>query len=131
MLPGSGGRQRSSGRQGIGADSEKIRNEVIRMLSGPGGRQRSSGRQGIGASRQDAVSASEASMPELGGLSDEQITDLITQLTQREQEISYERRILRGKIDLLRYELKILDGKIDLLRYELASRAERRHPPDS
>ena len=100
------------------ADSEKIRDKVIiRMLSGPGGRQRSSGRQDIDASGQDAVSASEAKPPEVGGLSDEQITDLITQLTQREQEISYERRILHAKIDIL--------------RYELVNRAGRRHPPDS
>src|ERR687889_1253141 len=31
------------------ADSEKIRNEVIRMLSGPGGRRSGSGAQGQGA----------------------------------------------------------------------------------
>jgi len=31
------------------ADSEKIRNEVIRMLSGPGGRQRQGGAQGAGS----------------------------------------------------------------------------------
>ena len=36
------------------ADSEKIRNEVIRMLSGPGGRQRGSGGAGAGAARRRA-----------------------------------------------------------------------------
>jgi ATP-dependent Clp protease ATP-binding subunit ClpC len=40
------------------ADSEKIRNEVIRMLSGPGGRQRSGGAGGGGAAAQEGKKSS-------------------------------------------------------------------------
>ena len=43
--------------------------------------------------------------PDLGALSDEELKDLIEQLTEEEQEVSYQRRILHGKIDILRAEL--------------------------
>ena len=43
--------------------------------------------------------------PDLGALSDEELKGLIEDLTQQEQEVSYERRILHGKIDILRAEL--------------------------
>jgi hypothetical protein len=43
--------------------------------------------------------------PDLGSLSDEQLKDLIQQLTEQEREVSYQRRILHGKIDILRAEL--------------------------
>ena len=43
--------------------------------------------------------------PDLGSLSDQELKDLIEQLTQEEQEVSYQRRILHGKIDILRAEL--------------------------
>lgn len=43
--------------------------------------------------------------PDLGSLSDQELKDLIEQLTEEEQEISYRRRILHGKIDILRAEL--------------------------
>ena len=43
--------------------------------------------------------------PDLGALSDEELKSLIDELTQQEQEVSYERRILHGKIDILRAEL--------------------------
>ncbi len=43
--------------------------------------------------------------PDLGSLSDQELKDLIKQLTTDEQEISYQRRILHGKIDILRAEL--------------------------
>ena len=43
--------------------------------------------------------------PDLGALSDEELKDLIQQLTEEEQEVSYRRRILHGKIDILRAEL--------------------------
>ncbi|MBA3300605.1 MAG: hypothetical protein H0T15_01940 [Thermoleophilaceae bacterium] len=43
--------------------------------------------------------------PDLGALSDEELKDLIQQLTDEEQEVSYNRRILHGKIDILRAEL--------------------------
>ena len=43
--------------------------------------------------------------PDLGSLSDQELKDLIGQLTDEEQEVSYRRRILHGKIDILRAEL--------------------------
>ena len=43
--------------------------------------------------------------PDLGALSDQELKALIEDLTQQEQEVSYERRILHGKIDILRAEL--------------------------
>ncbi len=42
--------------------------------------------------------------PDLGALSDEELKDLIQQLTEEEQEVSYRRRILHGRIDILRAE---------------------------
>ena len=43
--------------------------------------------------------------PDLGALSDTELKELIQQLTEEEQEVSYKRRILHGKIDILRAEL--------------------------
>ena len=43
--------------------------------------------------------------PDLGALSDPELKELIQQLTEDEQEVSYQRRILHGKIDILRAEL--------------------------
>jgi len=43
--------------------------------------------------------------PDLGSLSDLELKDVIRQLTDEETEISYKRRILHGKIDILRAEL--------------------------
>ena len=43
--------------------------------------------------------------PDLGALTDEELKELINQLTEEEQEVSYRRRILHGKIDILRAEL--------------------------
>jgi len=43
--------------------------------------------------------------PDLGALSDRELKDMIQQLTEEEQEVSYRRRILHGKIDILRAEL--------------------------
>src|SRR6266403_2329390 len=43
--------------------------------------------------------------PDLGSLTDQELKDLIQQLTEEEVEISYKRRILHGKIDILRAEL--------------------------
>jgi hypothetical protein len=43
--------------------------------------------------------------PDLGSLSDQELKDLIQQLTDEEVEVSYRRRILHGKIDILRAEL--------------------------
>jgi hypothetical protein len=44
--------------------------------------------------------------PDLASLSDDDLKRLIDQLTEEEQEVSYRRRILHGKIDLLRAELQ-------------------------
>ncbi len=43
--------------------------------------------------------------PDLGSLTDQELKELIKQLTDEEMEISYQRRILHGKIDILRAEL--------------------------
>ena len=43
--------------------------------------------------------------PDLGSLTDMELKDVIRQLTEEETEISYKRRILHGKIDILRAEL--------------------------
>ena len=43
--------------------------------------------------------------PDLGSLTDQELKDLIRQLTEEEMEISYRRRIMHGKIDILRAEL--------------------------
>jgi adenine-specific DNA methylase len=44
-------------------------------------------------------------LPDLGSLSDSELKDLIERLKAKEQEVSYERRILHGKIDILKAEL--------------------------
>jgi hypothetical protein len=43
--------------------------------------------------------------PDLGSMTDSELKDLIRELTEEEMEISYKRRILHGKIDILRAEL--------------------------
>jgi hypothetical protein len=43
--------------------------------------------------------------PDLGSLTDQELKDVIQQLTEEELEVSYKRRILHGKIDILRAEL--------------------------
>ena len=47
----------------------------------------------------------EDTFPDLGSLSDEELKELIDGLTEEENEISYKRRVLHGKIDILRAEL--------------------------
>jgi hypothetical protein len=44
-------------------------------------------------------------LPDLATLSDNDLKQLIDDLTHEEQEISYRRRLLHGKIDILRAEL--------------------------
>jgi hypothetical protein len=44
-------------------------------------------------------------LPDLASLSDEDLKKLIDTLTREEQEVSYRRRLLHGKIDILRAEL--------------------------
>ena len=45
------------------------------------------------------------SLPDLRSLSDEELKKLIGELQAEEQEVSFRRRILHGKIDILRAEL--------------------------
>jgi hypothetical protein len=44
-------------------------------------------------------------LPDLGSLSDEELKRLIEDLEGQEREVSYQRRLLHGKIDILRAEL--------------------------
>jgi hypothetical protein len=43
--------------------------------------------------------------PDLGSLSDDELKGQINELAAEEQQISYQRRIVHGKIDILRAEL--------------------------
>ena len=45
-------------------------------------------------------------LPDLATLSDEDLKQMIDELQQQEQEISYRRRLLHRKIDILRAELQ-------------------------
>ena len=47
----------------------------------------------------------EDSFPDLGSLSDAELKELIQKFTEEEEQVSYKRRILHGKIDILRAEL--------------------------
>jgi len=44
-------------------------------------------------------------LPDLATLSDAELRDLIRTLLEEEQQVSYRRRLLHGKIDILRAEL--------------------------
>jgi hypothetical protein len=44
-------------------------------------------------------------LPDLARLTDSDLKELIDDLQQKEQEVSYRRRLLHGKIDILRAEL--------------------------
>jgi hypothetical protein len=44
-------------------------------------------------------------LPDLASMDDEALKRLIDEYTREEQEVSYRRRILHGKIDILRAEL--------------------------
>jgi hypothetical protein len=47
----------------------------------------------------------EETFPDLGSLNDKELKAVIEKLTEEEQEVSYRRRVLHGKIDILRAEL--------------------------
>lgn len=47
----------------------------------------------------------EETFPDIGAMNDEELKGMIDTLTQDEQKVSYERRMLHGKIDILRAEL--------------------------
>ena len=55
--------------------------------------------------RSDERKAPVEALPDLKTLSDADLKTLIEELTRQEDEISYRRRILHGKIDILRAEL--------------------------
>ena len=46
-------------------------------------------------------------LPDLGSLTDSDLKQLIGQLEQEELDVSYRRRLLHGKIDILRGELVV------------------------
>ncbi len=47
----------------------------------------------------------EHTFPDIGSMSDEELRKVIDELTDEEREVSYRRRVLHGKIDILRAEL--------------------------
>ena len=47
----------------------------------------------------------EDTFPDVSSMSEKELKDLISQLTDEERELSYRRRLLHGKIDILRAEL--------------------------
>ena len=47
----------------------------------------------------------EETFPDVSSMSDSELKELIDQLTDEEREVSYRRRLLHGKIDILRAEL--------------------------
>jgi len=47
----------------------------------------------------------EDTFPDIGSMSDQELKDLIATLAEEEREASYRRRILHGRIDILRAEL--------------------------
>ena len=78
-------------------------------------------------------------LPDLGSLSDEELKQLIDELKEEELEVSYRRRLLHGKIDILRAErnarLKKTEGRsileevdVDRLTEILASKAPPPNP---
>ena len=78
-------------------------------------------------------------VPEFATLSDDELKRLIDEYTKEEQDVSYRRRILHGKIDILRAELvarlqksggrSVLDDvNVDALTEILAGKAS---PPSS
>jgi hypothetical protein len=81
-------------------------------------------------------------LPDLKSLSDSELRDLIQELVDEEHEVSYRRRILHGKIDILKAELQarlqqqvggeegtspLYEVDVDKLAEILSSRAA---PPD-
>jgi hypothetical protein len=67
-------------------------------------------------------------LPDLASLSDEDLKRLIDEYTKEEQEVSYTRRILHGKIDILRAELvarlQKTEGRSVLDQVDVASLTE-------
>jgi hypothetical protein len=60
----------------------------------------------IGERANDRGSAQlEDTFPDVSSMSDKELKELIDQLTDEERKVSYRRRLLHGKIDILRAEL--------------------------
>lgn len=53
----------------------------------------------------DPKDADDETFPDLGSLDEAELKNLIESLTEEEREVSFRRRILHGKIDILRAEL--------------------------
>ena len=66
-------------------------------------------------------------LPDFGALTDDELKALIDELEQQEREVSYQRRLLHGKIDILRAELVARLQKSGGQR----SRPGRRRPADA
>jgi hypothetical protein len=47
----------------------------------------------------------EETFPDIGSMSNQELKDLIAELTEEEREVSFRRRLMHGKIDILRAEL--------------------------
>jgi len=68
-------------------------------------------------------------LPDLGTLSDDDLKSLIEELQQKEDQVSYRRRLLQGRIDILRAERTArlkgqgVDVDVDRLTDILASRS--------
>ncbi len=80
----------------------------------------------------DTASFDESEMeplPDLGTLSDDDLKSLIEELQQKEDQVSYRRRLLQGRIDILRAERTArlkgqgVDVDVDRLTDILASRS--------
>jgi hypothetical protein len=81
-------------------------------------------------------------LPDLNVVSDEELRDLIDRLVQEEHEVSYRRRILHGKIDILNAERQarlqrkvegespLYEVDVDRLAEILSSRAAPPNPAD-
>ena len=80
-------------------------------------------------------------LPDLKTLSDSELRDLIDRLVAEENEISYQRRLLHGKIDILKAELQARlqrqvgsEGESPLYEVDVAKLAEiltsRAAPPN-
>jgi hypothetical protein len=85
----------------------------------------------------------EETFPDLGSLSDIELKEMIDKLMAEENEISYKRRVLHGKIDILRAELvnrlrqkrergdSIISGDdVEQLTEILAGKAKGGTPPE-
>ena len=77
-------------------------------------------------------------LPDLGSLSDEDLKSLIEELEQEENEVSFRRRLLQGRIDILRAErtarLKgkgVTDVDVEKLTDILSSRSTPQAEEDS